>query len=72
MKRDNAADLCLAYARGQEWIDGVVVGLETEEQLEKNLGLFVKRPLTPQECLRVETCIPRLPIQLLNPARWPG
>ena len=46
LKRDNAADLCLAYARGQDWIDGVVVGLETEEQLEKNLGLFVKRPLT--------------------------
>jgi aryl-alcohol dehydrogenase-like predicted oxidoreductase len=71
LKRDNAADLCLAYARGQEWIDGVVVGLETEEQLEKNLGLFLKRPLTQGECRRIETCIPRLPIQLLNPALWP-
>jgi spore coat polysaccharide biosynthesis protein SpsF len=71
LKRDSAADLCLAYARGQDWIDGVVVGLETEEQLERNLGLFVKRPLTPEECRRVEACIPRLPIQLLNPALWP-
>jgi spore coat polysaccharide biosynthesis protein SpsF len=71
LKRECAADLCLAYARGQDWIDGVVVGLETEEQLERNLGLFVKRPLTPEECARVETCIPRLPIQLLNPALWP-
>jgi len=72
LKRDSAADLCLAYARGQDWIDGVVVGLETEEQLEKNLGLFVKRPLTREQCRRVETCIPRLPIQLLNPALWPA
>jgi spore coat polysaccharide biosynthesis protein SpsF len=72
LKRDSAADLCLAYARGQEWIDGVVVGLETEEQLENNLGLFVKRPLTREECARVEACVPRLPIQLLNPALWPA
>jgi len=69
--RENAADLCLAYARGQSFIDGVVIGLETLEQLDTNLRLAVKRPLTEEECARVETRVPRLPENLLNPALWP-
>jgi spore coat polysaccharide biosynthesis protein SpsF len=69
--RENAADLCLAYARGQDWIDGVVVGLETEDQLEDNLRLFIRRPLTAEERAIVEARIPHLPLKLLNPALWP-
>ena len=61
--RESAADLCLAYARGQDWIDGVVVGLETEDQLEDNLRLFVKRPLNADECALVEARIPHLPMR---------
>lgn len=69
--RESPADLCLAYARGQRWIDGVVVGLESDEQLEDNLRLFVKPPLTPEQCESVAARIPRLPVALLDPARWP-
>ena len=69
--RESAADLCLAYARGQDWIDGVVVGLETEDQLDDNLRLFIKRPLNADECALVEARIPHLPVKLLNPAQWP-
>jgi aryl-alcohol dehydrogenase-like predicted oxidoreductase len=69
--REGPADLCLAYARGQDWIDGVVVGLETEDQLDDNLRLFIKRPLDPDECAFVEGHLPHLPIRLLNPAQWP-
>jgi spore coat polysaccharide biosynthesis protein SpsF len=69
--RENAADLCLAYARGQSWVDGVIVGMETEEQLETNLRLFVRPPLTPEECERVAARIPDLPAALLDPAQWP-
>ena len=68
--RESAADLCLAYARGQNWIDGVVVGMETEAQLDTNLRLFVRPPLAPQDCARLEARIPQLPEQLLNPAQW--
>ena len=66
-----AADLCLAYARGQDWIDGVVVGMETEAQLDANLRLFVRPPLTAQECEAMAQRLPRVPEQLLNPALWP-
>ncbi len=69
--RESIADLCLAYVRGLEFIGGVVIGMETPEQLDLNLRLSVKRPLTPKECWEVEQSVPRLPEQLLNPALWP-
>jgi aryl-alcohol dehydrogenase-like predicted oxidoreductase len=69
--RENLADLCLAYARGQDWIDGVVVGMETEAQLEANLGLFVRPPLAIGDCETIACRAPRVPEQLLNPALWP-
>jgi aryl-alcohol dehydrogenase-like predicted oxidoreductase len=69
--RDSAADLCLAYARGQDFIDGVVVGVEAEAQLDDNLRLAGKPPLSQEDIRRVELRVPRLPEQLLNPALWP-
>jgi spore coat polysaccharide biosynthesis protein SpsF len=69
--RSSPADLCLAYARGQSWIDGVVVGLETEGQLETNLRLFVQKPLTQGQCALIEARMPHLPEALLDPAQWP-
>ncbi len=69
--RQSAADLCVAYARGQDWIDGVVVGMETEDQLDDNLRLFLCPPLSPEDCAEVERRLPRVPAQLLNPAQWP-
>jgi spore coat polysaccharide biosynthesis protein SpsF len=70
-ERRDAADLCLAYARGQDWIDGVVVGMETEAQLEMNLRLSVRPPLSSQDCAEIEARVPLVPAQLLNPAEWP-
>jgi spore coat polysaccharide biosynthesis protein SpsF len=70
--RSSPADLCLAYARGQEWVDGVVVGMETEDQLQTNVELFLRPPLSPQECRHVEARCPHVPEALLNPALWPA
>ena len=69
--RESVADLCIAYARGQDWIDGVVVGMETEDQLDENLRLFLRRPLSPQECSLIDARTPKLPAQFLDPAQWP-
>jgi len=71
LERDSAADLCLAYVRGLDFIDGVVVGLETEDQLDTNLRLCRNRPLTADQCRLVEDTMPLLPETLLNPALWP-
>jgi spore coat polysaccharide biosynthesis protein SpsF len=69
--RENPADLCLAYVRGQSWVDGVVVGLETEDQLDANLRLFLQRPLTAGQCALIAARMPHVPENLLDPAKWP-
>jgi spore coat polysaccharide biosynthesis protein SpsF len=71
LHRDSAADLCLAYVRGQPEIHGLVIGLETEDQLDANLALFAKQPLSAAECAIVNAVLPWFPEQLLNPALWP-
>lgn len=68
--RDSVADLALAYARGQDWIDGVVVGQETEAQLDENLRLCTRPPLSAEDCASIEASAPRVPATFLNPARW--
>lgn len=70
-KRLNAADLCLAYVRGQSWVDGVIVGMENEDQLDANLVLMTRPPLAMEDCTRIEATRPRMPPELLDPAKWP-
>ena len=69
--RQSVADLCLAYVRAQDWIDGAVIGMETEAQLEANLRLSTQPPLRSEECAAIEATRPRVPAQLLDPAQWP-
>lgn len=70
-RRVSIADLCLAYVRGQNWIHGIVIGMETEEQLDRNLALFDSEPMTMNEIADLEPRLPRFPVALLNPALWP-
>ena len=70
--RESPAVLCLAFARGQDWIDGVVIGMETEDQLALNLRLSACRPLEPEDCTIIDETRPRVSDTLLNPAKWPA
>jgi len=70
--RQCAADLCVAYVRGQPFVDGVVVGMETENQLDENLRLFLRPPLAAAVCAEIEKEMPRVSELLLNPALWPA
>jgi aryl-alcohol dehydrogenase-like predicted oxidoreductase len=69
--RESAADLCLAYARGQDWIDAIVVGQETAAQLESNLRLMARAPLDATDCAALDRRRPQVPLRLLDPSRWP-
>jgi aryl-alcohol dehydrogenase-like predicted oxidoreductase len=69
--RMNVADLCIAFVRGQPWIDGLVIGMETEDQFDENMRLFLRPPLAAHDCELLELRLPRLPEQLLDPAQWP-
>ena len=68
--RQNRADLCIAFVRSQDWIDGVVIGMEHSDQLRNNLELFSRPPLSGDECERIYSAVPRLPEALLNPVLW--
>lgn len=69
--RQDRADLCLAYVRAQTWIASTVVGVETHQQLLRNIDLFQLPMLTRDECALVEQTLANLPEDLLNPSCWP-
>lgn len=62
--RKSALDLCYAYVRSQDWIDTVVVGVETKAQLLENLELF------NEPVLENVDGAPRVDEAVLNPAKW--
>lgn len=70
LKRESRADLCLAFLTGTEWISSVLVGVETELQLNANLQLAQRPPLTSEEKRYVRKIIGCAPTALLNPAAW--
>lgn len=69
--RDGIVDLALAYIRAQDWVDGAVLGLETQSQLQANLALFARPPLTADECAFIDKTRPRVPASFLDPPQWP-
>jgi aryl-alcohol dehydrogenase-like predicted oxidoreductase/spore coat polysaccharide biosynthesis protein SpsF (cytidylyltransferase family) len=68
--RDNVVDLCLAFVRAQPWVDGVVVGIETQSQLLDNLRYFDRPPLSADDVRVLERTRPTLSATSLNPANW--
>ena len=73
--RTSAADLCIAYVRGHglkhAWIDGIIIGVESIEQLRHNESHFGQAALAPDEVVYVEGMIGKVPDQLLDPSTWP-
>lgn len=62
--------LCLNWARGVPWADGVVVGMDDPEQLRRNLSIFSRPPLTAEVCKALSDKKPYLSLQTLDPAQW--
>lgn len=71
MHCDGIDDLCVRYVRGLAWMHGLVLGMETRSQLERNLALMAREPLRPDQMDEVRHRTPRLPETLLNPSLWP-
>jgi len=70
MGRLSVVDLCLAYVRSQSWIDGVVVGMETDAQLHENIRLFNEKELTSLQLTIISGRLPNLSDKTLNPTNW--
>jgi spore coat polysaccharide biosynthesis protein SpsF len=68
--RQSRADLCLAYLNSCSFVDSIVVGVETMDQLNDNIELFNKPPLSAPEIQKVESRFTDVPAWLLNPTEW--
>ena len=68
--RDSIIDLCLAFVKSQSWIDGVVLGMETADQLKENIALFSNACLDSSTLEDVDSTRPKLSDDFLNPAKW--
>lgn len=68
--RNSAADLCVAYARGHAWVDSVVLGADTADQVRDQATLVARPPLTADEIATVRTTLPAGSPDLVDPARW--
>lgn len=69
--RHSIADLCIAWMRAQPWVDALVIGAERSAQLQDTLSLFTHAPLQSAQAEALAKAAPKVPEQLLDPARWP-
>jgi aryl-alcohol dehydrogenase-like predicted oxidoreductase len=69
--REDTADLAIAFVREQKWIDGIVIGCETIDQLTHNLELFRRHALSEEALTAVAKSRPEVSTDLLDPASWP-
>lgn len=68
--RKNRADLCMAYVLAQDWIDSIVIGVETLQQLDQNLRMSCENPLSDIECQVMVDQLSDTSERLLNPSQW--
>ena len=69
--RSGKDDLALAFVRAQGWLDVVVVGAESLDQVIRNVNLMHGKPLEVLECEEVLRCFAGMSEELINPALWP-
>lgn len=68
--RKSILDLCVGYLSSMSWVDGVVIGVETLEQLAANIHIFCEQGLTDAQREEIEIDRPMLAEESLNPALW--
>ena len=68
--RDGPVALCLAWARGLDWADGVVVGCDSLAQLQDTVRLFTTPALSQGEIAALAAGRPHLESRSLDPAQW--
>lgn len=68
--REDIVDLCIAFVRGNSWVDGVCIGMENSEQLATNATLFQRPALTRDQISNLRQSRPGLSASTLNPGEW--
>lgn len=63
-------EFCLKFVNSLEWVDGVVVGVETIAQLLENIKVMCLPDLSSEEIDSILSSRPKLEEKTLNPALW--
>jgi spore coat polysaccharide biosynthesis protein SpsF len=69
-KRLNIVDLCLSYVNAMSWVDGIVTGMETMDQLIENINYLNLPLLTTEQIETIKKTRPKLSARSLNPSLW--
>lgn len=69
-QRSSLADLCIGFVAGMPWVDGIVIGVETIEQLLENLKLLGGLPLSDLQIEIARRSRPKVDLESVNPALW--
>jgi aryl-alcohol dehydrogenase-like predicted oxidoreductase/spore coat polysaccharide biosynthesis protein SpsF (cytidylyltransferase family) len=68
--KKSISDLCIGYVNSQDWIDSVVIGVDTENNLFSNLQ-SISMPLMPNEVINdLASSRPIINSISLNPSNW--
>lgn len=68
--RASVVDFCLAYVKSLDWVDGVVVGVESISQLEENIKILGGVGLSEEEIEQISSSRPFVGENTLNPSIW--
>ena len=64
-------ELCISYVKSMTWINGIIIGVETLEQLKNNIDLFINtRLLNSDEILLVQNIFNNIPNVVTDPRLW--
>lgn len=69
--RESVADLAMATVASCPWVDGIVIGMENQQQLQDNLRLIKRRPLDASQRDEIARSFLDVPAELLDPSTWP-
>ena len=69
--RTSIIDLSLAYVRALPWVDSIIIGVDSAEQLTENINLFENnQPLNKNQIELIQSKFNNVPEVLLNPINW--
>jgi aryl-alcohol dehydrogenase-like predicted oxidoreductase/spore coat polysaccharide biosynthesis protein SpsF (cytidylyltransferase family) len=61
---------CLAFVRSQNWIDGIVIGVDTINQMQENLEYFSHPKMKESDVKLIINSAPSLTKKTLDPSNW--
>ncbi len=70
LKRESVKDMCLNFVKSQQWIDGIIIGVNNIAQLNENIMLFKNKRFSKLEIKNIELSSPKVLEKTLNPFYW--